>query len=227
MRSAKPCAIAVLPTPGSPTKTGLFFERLPRMRIVLSNCCSRPIIGSRVPSRARLVRSSPYFRVSVRTNSLSSTLGPVARAATDCGESPPTAACGRPSCFAIAGPARARTSSGLSQLSRNPRSFVPALCLILITACRRCAVVTVEALSARAYSDAVPMTFLPSAVKGISIDLSPGPRPTICSSAARALSKVMPISSKARAPLSEPSARIPTTSISVPTWTWPSFRASA
>ena len=111
MRSARPCAMAVLPTPGSPTKTGLFFERRPRMRIVLSSCCSRPIIGSRVPARARSVRSSPYFRVSSRTR----------------GASPPAATVGVPdgaaealwsegacclrSCLAMAMPARERSSS--------------------------------------------------------------------------------------------------------------------
>ena len=61
MRRAKPSAIAVLPTPGSPISTGLFFDRR------LSTCMqrrissSRPITGSIFPDCARSVRSMAYF----------------------------------------------------------------------------------------------------------------------------------------------------------------------
>ena len=40
--SARPSAIAVLPTPGSPTNSGLFLERRQRIWIVRSISCSRP-----------------------------------------------------------------------------------------------------------------------------------------------------------------------------------------
>jgi hypothetical protein len=60
-RRARPSTIAVLPTPGSPISTGLFFVRR------LSTCTtrrissSRPITGSSLPRRASSVRSFAYF----------------------------------------------------------------------------------------------------------------------------------------------------------------------
>ena len=59
MRCAKPSTMAVLPTPGSPMSTGLFFDR--RLRItamrLISSC--RPMTGSSFLSRARWVISVP------------------------------------------------------------------------------------------------------------------------------------------------------------------------
>ena len=46
-----PSASAVLPTPGSPTNTGLFLRRRQSTRTVRSSSCSRPISGSILPSR--------------------------------------------------------------------------------------------------------------------------------------------------------------------------------
>ncbi len=43
---ARPSAIAVLPTPGSPTSSTLFFERLPNASAIESSSSLRPIIGS-------------------------------------------------------------------------------------------------------------------------------------------------------------------------------------
>ena len=43
--SARPSAIAVFPTPGSPTRQGLFFVRLTRICITLLISSSRPITG--------------------------------------------------------------------------------------------------------------------------------------------------------------------------------------
>ena len=57
MRKAKPSAMAVLPTPGSPIKTGLFFVRLDKTCIARRISSSRPIMGSIFPSRAADVRS--------------------------------------------------------------------------------------------------------------------------------------------------------------------------
>ncbi len=61
IRSDRPSAIAVLPTPGSPINTGLFFVRR------LSTCMhrrissSRPMTGSSLPCWAFSVRSIAYF----------------------------------------------------------------------------------------------------------------------------------------------------------------------
>jgi hypothetical protein len=61
MRSASPSAIAVLPTPGSPIRTGLFLVRRARIWIVRRISSSRPITGSSLPSRAAWVRSRANF----------------------------------------------------------------------------------------------------------------------------------------------------------------------
>ena len=49
--------MAVLPTPGSPIRTGLFFVRRERIWITRRISSSRPITGSRRPARADSVRS--------------------------------------------------------------------------------------------------------------------------------------------------------------------------
>jgi hypothetical protein len=51
MRSARPSAIAVLPTPGSPISTGLFLVRRDSTWMVRRISSSRPITGSSLPSR--------------------------------------------------------------------------------------------------------------------------------------------------------------------------------
>ncbi len=56
---AKPSTTAVLPTPGSPINTGLFFVRRERICITRSISGSRPITGSSLPSRAACVRLRP------------------------------------------------------------------------------------------------------------------------------------------------------------------------
>src|SRR5690349_8085231 len=56
MRRARPSAIAVLPTPASPTKSGLFFCRRHSTWMVRLISASRPISGSILPSRAFLLR---------------------------------------------------------------------------------------------------------------------------------------------------------------------------
>mmetsp|Transcript_47391 Transcript_47391/g.90491 ORF Transcript_47391/g.90491 Transcript_47391/m.90491 type:complete len:415 (+) Transcript_47391:1365-2609(+) len=57
---ARPSAIAVLPTPGSPMRMGLFFVRRPRIWVTRSISLERPTTGSRRPSSACFVRSVPY-----------------------------------------------------------------------------------------------------------------------------------------------------------------------
>ncbi len=57
MRSASPSAIAVFPTPVSPTRIGLFFRRRARIWTIRSSSRARPISGSSFPWAARAVRS--------------------------------------------------------------------------------------------------------------------------------------------------------------------------
>ena len=59
IRWARPSTIAVLPTPGSPIRTGLFFVRRERTWITRRISSSRPITGSSLPSSAARVRSLP------------------------------------------------------------------------------------------------------------------------------------------------------------------------
>ena len=60
IRSASPSTTAVLPTPGSPIRQGLFFVRRESIWMTRSVSLSRPIIGSSLPSLAISVRSRPY-----------------------------------------------------------------------------------------------------------------------------------------------------------------------
>mmetsp|Transcript_37617 Transcript_37617/g.94998 ORF Transcript_37617/g.94998 Transcript_37617/m.94998 type:complete len:212 (-) Transcript_37617:699-1334(-) len=57
---ARPSATAVLPTPGSPIRQGLFLVRRPRIWITRSICFLRPTTGSSLPSSACWVRLVPY-----------------------------------------------------------------------------------------------------------------------------------------------------------------------
>ncbi len=69
---AIPSAMAVLPTPGSPTRQGLFFVRLLKICTTLSISCSLPMTGSIKFWRASAVKSLPNLsRVGV-AESLSS-----------------------------------------------------------------------------------------------------------------------------------------------------------
>ncbi len=61
MRSASPSTTALLPTPASPTRIGLFFLRRERICTRRSISLSRPTTGSICPWRACCVRSVPNF----------------------------------------------------------------------------------------------------------------------------------------------------------------------
>ena len=68
---ASPSTTAVLPTPGSPTKTGLLLVRRHSTCITRLISFSRPITGSSSPSLARCVRSvARWSRVGVFTFAL-------------------------------------------------------------------------------------------------------------------------------------------------------------
>ena len=56
---ASPSTIAVLPTPASPTRTGLFFVRRQSICTVRRISLALPTTGSSLPSRASSVRSRP------------------------------------------------------------------------------------------------------------------------------------------------------------------------
>jgi hypothetical protein len=58
---AIPSTMAVLPTPGSPIRIGLFFFRLDKMCSVRLISSSLPTIGSSLPSSARLLRLRAYL----------------------------------------------------------------------------------------------------------------------------------------------------------------------
>ncbi len=61
MRWARPSAIAVLPTPGSPMSTGLFLVRRESTWSTRRISWSRPMTGSSFPARASWVKSRVYF----------------------------------------------------------------------------------------------------------------------------------------------------------------------
>jgi hypothetical protein len=61
MSVARPSTIAVLPTPGSPMSTGLFFVRRDNTCITRSISFSRPMTGSSFFSRASWVRLRPNW----------------------------------------------------------------------------------------------------------------------------------------------------------------------
>ena len=61
IRVARPSTMAVLPTPGSPIRTGLFFVRRESTWTTRRISSSRPMTGSSLPLRAKSVRSRPYL----------------------------------------------------------------------------------------------------------------------------------------------------------------------
>ncbi len=61
IRCASPSTIAVLPTPGSPIRTGLFFVRRESTWMTRRISSSRPMTGSSFPLSAASVRSRPNF----------------------------------------------------------------------------------------------------------------------------------------------------------------------
>ena len=66
IRWASPSTMAVLPTPASPIRTGLFFVLLHRTCIMRVISLSLPITGSSFPSRAICVRSLENFSRALR-----------------------------------------------------------------------------------------------------------------------------------------------------------------
>ena len=75
--------MVVLPTPGSPMSTGLFFVRRDSTCMTRSISFSRPITGSSLPSRAAWVRLRPNW------SSTSELLGALSAGAPDAAVSLP------------------------------------------------------------------------------------------------------------------------------------------
>ena len=61
IRAARPSTIAVLPTPGSPIKTGLFFVLRDNILVILLTSSSLPIIGSIFLFLTSSMIFLPYF----------------------------------------------------------------------------------------------------------------------------------------------------------------------
>ena len=81
IRWARPSAMAVLPTPGSPMSAGLFFVLRPRIWMTRSISFSRPMTGSSLPARAASVRLMPsWSTVGVLLARFVSGVGPAERA---------------------------------------------------------------------------------------------------------------------------------------------------
>ena len=77
IRWARPSAMAVLPTPGSPMRAGLFLVRRDRIWMTRSISFSRPMTGSSLPARAASVRLIPsWSTVGVLLARLVSGVGP-------------------------------------------------------------------------------------------------------------------------------------------------------
>ena len=77
MRCARPSTMAVLPTPGSPIRIGLFLVRRERIWMTRSISFSRPMTGSSLSRRAASVRLMPsWSRVGVLLARLVAWAGP-------------------------------------------------------------------------------------------------------------------------------------------------------
>mmetsp|Transcript_139455 Transcript_139455/g.353660 ORF Transcript_139455/g.353660 Transcript_139455/m.353660 type:complete len:216 (-) Transcript_139455:417-1064(-) len=197
----KPSAIAVLPTPGSPINTGLFFWRRARIWIVRSISALRPTRGSIVPSAAAFVKSFP--------NSSSVAVLP---------EPPPR--CVTPTnCFSSFSESSFWISSGTfvgsaPSFSKILTAFPPSS---FSNDSKMCAGSIALEFSVRASFTASESTRLAAGVKGISTDTMPLPRPTISSTVLRVSFKVTPNFLRTFAAAPELSDTTPTNNISVPT----------
>jgi hypothetical protein len=76
MRWLNPSTMAVLPTPGSPMRTGLFLVRRDSTCITRSISRSRPMTGSSFFSRASTVRLRPNWSSTREPLGAASPLGP-------------------------------------------------------------------------------------------------------------------------------------------------------
>mmetsp|Transcript_4696 Transcript_4696/g.13315 ORF Transcript_4696/g.13315 Transcript_4696/m.13315 type:complete len:214 (+) Transcript_4696:124-765(+) len=209
----------VLPTPASPTRTGLFLVRRPRMRMVWTSCSSRPTRGSSWALRAMSVRSLPYFMVT----GISSSAASPGMAAEPTWPALCASAPASPRSLARCAPST-RTNSplrafGEALLQSLPSSRHPLPFSCCSTESSRCEVSTAGLPRERAHSTVSSRARLDAPVNGArSVPWAIAPRrPRRPSSSARASARSTPRCWSTRPPSSEPSATTPTTSISVPT----------
>ena len=134
MRWARPSTIAVLPTPGSPMRTGLFLVRRDSTWMTRRISSSRPMTGSSLPASAASVRSRPNFSSAWY---LSSGFWSVTRC------EPRTSA---------------RACSSASWVAPAARSASPARALDCESASSTCSVETYSSLSSRASLSAARST---------------------------------------------------------------------
>mmetsp|Transcript_87426 Transcript_87426/g.189377 ORF Transcript_87426/g.189377 Transcript_87426/m.189377 type:complete len:374 (-) Transcript_87426:640-1761(-) len=199
---ARPSAMAVLPTPGSPMSTGLFFWRRARIWIVRSSSLARPTSGSMVPSAAIFVRSVPN---SSRVPVLPPAPLPLVLTPT--------------SAFSPFSSSSFTISSGIlvGSTPSFSRIFTALPPSSLISASRMWAVSMAFEFKRRASSTPSESTRFAAGVKGISTETMPLPRPTISSTVLRVSLRLTPTFLRTFADAPELSATTPTSSISVPT----------
>mmetsp|Transcript_63263 Transcript_63263/g.117693 ORF Transcript_63263/g.117693 Transcript_63263/m.117693 type:complete len:595 (-) Transcript_63263:44-1828(-) len=211
---AKPSAIAVLPTPGSPISTGLFFCRRARIWIARSISSSRPTSGSTSPFAAICVRSFPN----------SSRVLPGFFAWPCCAveaSSPFCLARASLNSFVIIAVASLTSTFNSSRSAMTPGSR------LLKMARRMCDGSIGDAFIFLASSIPALSAAFASAVNGSSVPFCVPLCPMTLSTALRMArrSTLKPFS--VLAPKLEPSATMPTTIISVPTCGWPNLFASS
>mmetsp|Transcript_2812 Transcript_2812/g.7161 ORF Transcript_2812/g.7161 Transcript_2812/m.7161 type:complete len:306 (+) Transcript_2812:1759-2676(+) len=199
---ARPSAMAVFPTPGSPISTGLFFWRRARIWMVRSSSAARPTSGSMDPSAAAFVKSRPN---SSSVAALPSPLPPLCATETSGGSSFSWS-----SFWSSSGTFVGSTLSFSKIFTALPPSS-------LISARRMCAMSMAGELRRRASSTASASTRLAAGVNGISTETMPLPRPTMSSTVFRVSCTVMPSFRNTLAVMPELSCTTPTSSISVPT----------
>mmetsp|Transcript_87437 Transcript_87437/g.189421 ORF Transcript_87437/g.189421 Transcript_87437/m.189421 type:complete len:273 (+) Transcript_87437:2-820(+) len=207
--------MAVLPTPGSPMNTGLFFWRRARIWMARSISSSRPTSGSIMPSMACFVRSLPNSSraLIVFFPSLS----------------PPATASSLPASSPWA-PYSSRMSMGIcctSTLSAS-KTFRTPSSLAFPTRARRMWAGSMTFMSVFSASLTLAARyFLAAGEKGISAGTCPLPLPTISSTALRAaaMSTLFFFITWPETP--DDSAMTPTRSSSLVTVFWPRRRASS
>mmetsp|Transcript_114188 Transcript_114188/g.158453 ORF Transcript_114188/g.158453 Transcript_114188/m.158453 type:complete len:331 (+) Transcript_114188:177-1169(+) len=216
MRMARPSAMAVLPTPGSPMNTGLFFWRRARIWMARSICSSRPTRGSIMPSIAALVKSLPN----------SSSAATFLEAFAPLPAVTPTSSLPSSPAF---WPYSSRMSTGTCSMStlRVSKTFCAPSFLSLMMARRMCAGSMVFALIFSASLILVARYFFAAGEKGISEGTWPLPLPMMLSRDLRA-SRTVTLYLRITLPATpEFSAMTPTRSISVVTALWPRRRDSS
>ncbi len=120
MRCAKPSTTAVLPTPASPTRMGLFWRRRMRMSTTWRISSSRPTMGSSLPLRACSVRSV--------VKRLSASCLPIAAGAMASLASPGAAPLSAAPCAASGD-----CASSVAKRSQRSSTFTRSNCLLMLS----------------------------------------------------------------------------------------------